>query len=79
MSLTKSEQETHIWAAGDDVEWAICTEDKKMITLLHNRGWVEYKEENGTYWFSMPRKAISVRSKSSVLSPKKRGKGGLNK
>lgn len=82
MSVLKSERETHMWAASDEDEWQICTEDKKMITLLLKRGWepTEIKDKYmATYFFTLPRKAISIRSEKSVMNPKARGKGGLNK
>lgn len=82
MGVLKSERETHMWAASDEDEWQICTEDKKMITLLINRGWNPVSTKVAymtTYMFVLPRKAISIRSEKSVRNPKSRGKGGLNK
>lgn len=79
MVLTKAEQETHLWAAADEDHWIVFTEDKKMITLMKNRGWDPTSKKGESYWYMIPRKAISVRSKKSVMNPKKRGKGGLNK
>ena len=79
MPLTKSEQETHLWAGADEDHWQVFTEDRKVITLLKNRGWVPDKVVRGSYWFIMPRKAVTIRSRDSVMNPKARGKGGLNR
>ncbi len=80
-NLTNTERETHLWIAADEDAWLIFTEDKKMITLMRNRGWTKDNQKHmfGGSWYTLPRRAITIRSKESVINPKARGKGGLNK
>jgi len=79
MVLTRAEQETHLWAAADEDIWHVYTEDKKVITLLKNRGWEPRKKVRTGHWYTLPRKAVTIRSAASVMNPKARGKGGLHK
>lgn len=72
--LTKPEQETIIRTSAADSKWFISTHDRRMITLLQNRGWGKDLElVDGCWFIEVPYKAVTIRTKQCVMNPKPRG------
>ena len=55
--------------AADDDNWDVYTRDPVFKHLLERRGWDVVEDHQGCWRVRLPRKAITVRSKSDVERP----------